>query len=112
MKIILFLSRAVFFPAVLVTFLLFQALILMPQVSLAAAVETVTNTNNAGAGSLRQAIANVDSGGTVNFNIAGPGPHTITLASQITIDESMTITGPGADVITIDAQMMGRIFNL
>ncbi|MDH4369957.1 MAG: DUF4347 domain-containing protein, partial [Nitrospira sp.] len=50
------------------------------------ATYTVTNTNDAGAGSLRQAIinANVDAGtDTIDFNIAGAGPHTITLTSAL-----------------------------
>lgn len=110
MKYILSLNRAVFFPAALVTFLLFQALILMPQVSLAAAVETVTNTDNMGAGSLRDTIANVDLGGTVNFNIPGPAPHTIILTSQININKSMTINGPGPDMLTISGNNSNRIF--
>ncbi len=41
----------------------------------------VTNTNDSGAGSLRQAIldANVSDGDAlITFNIPGPGPHTIT----------------------------------
>lgn len=78
----------------------------------AAPVETVTNVNDMGAGSLREAIANVDSGGTVNFNIPGPGPHTIVLATEIVIDESMTIEGPGADTVRISGNDSVRIFNI
>ncbi|MCA9169585.1 MAG: DUF4347 domain-containing protein, partial [Planctomycetales bacterium] len=58
---------------------------------------TVTNTNDSGAGSLRQAILNANSlGGTdiINFNIAGTGLHTINLASALP-----SITG----VVTINA---------
>ncbi|WP_367848130.1 cadherin domain-containing protein [Rhodoferax sp. WC2427] len=50
------------------------------------ATYTVTNTNNTGAGSLRQAItdANANAGtDTINFNIAGTGVHTITLSSAL-----------------------------
>ena len=60
------------------------------------ATYTVTNTNNSGAGSLRQAItdANTHAGAdAINFNITGTGSHTITLSSalpaisgQVTID--------------------------
>lgn len=55
------------------------------------ATYTVSNTNDSGAGSLRQAItdANGNAGAdSINFNIAGTGVHTITLASALP-----TITG-------------------
>jgi hypothetical protein len=57
---------------------------------------TVTNTNDSGAGSLRQAIldANALAGAdSITFNIAGAGVHTITLTSAL---PSIT------DVISID----------
>ncbi len=58
---------------------------------------TVTNTNNSGAGSLRQAIldANALAGtDTITFNIAGAGPHTINLLSALpTITGSVMIDG-------------------
>jgi hypothetical protein len=64
---------------------------------------TVTNTNDSGAGSLRQAMldANATTGADViNFNIAGTGVHTITPATQLpTITSPVTINGysqPGA----------------
>ena len=60
------------------------------------ATYVVTNTNNSGAGSLRQAItdANNNAGAdTITFNIAGTGTHTIapttalpTITEQVTID--------------------------
>ncbi|MEZ5596734.1 MAG: LamG-like jellyroll fold domain-containing protein [Pseudomonadales bacterium] len=58
---------------------------------------TVTNTNDSGAGSLRQAILDANANGgadIIQFNIAGTGSHTITLASALP-----TITGQ----VTIDA---------
>ena len=55
----------------------------------------VTNTNDSGAGSLRQAIldANANTGAdTIVFNIAGTGAHTINLTFALpTISESITI---------------------
>lgn len=58
---------------------------------------TVTNTNDSGAGSLRQAIsdANALPGlDTITFNIAGAGVHTINVASALpTITDSIVIDG-------------------
>lgn len=52
------------------------------------AVFTVTNTNDSGSGSLRDAIqqANGSSGSdSISFNIPGPGPHTILLSSPLPV---------------------------
>jgi CSLREA domain-containing protein len=62
-----------------------------------AATFTVTNTNDSGAGSLRQAIlnANANAGADlINFNIAGSGVQTIAPSSQLpAITESVIIDG-------------------
>nr|WP_161501586.1 cadherin-like domain-containing protein [Rhodopirellula sp. SM50] len=59
------------------------------------ATYTVTNTNDSGAGSLRQAIldANVNGGAdTIDFNIAGGGIHVINLSSALpTISDTVVI---------------------
>ncbi|MCA9423135.1 MAG: DUF4347 domain-containing protein, partial [Nitrospira sp.] len=61
------------------------------------ATYTVTNTNDAGANSLRQAIIDANANGgadTITFSIAGAGPHTITLLSALpTITEAVLIDG-------------------
>ena len=75
---------------------------------------TVTNTNDSGAGSLRQAIldanANVGATDTIDFNITGSGTHTISLLSALpditdsVILDATTQTGyTGTPVIEIDA---------
>ena len=78
-------------------------LLSMAAAPLVAATFTVTNTNDSGVGSLRQAIldANGAAGAdTIAFNIPGPAVHTIMPASQLpTIDEPVTLDGytqPGA----------------
>ncbi len=79
---------------------------------------TVTNTADSGAGSLRQAIvANDNSAGGTNsiqFNIAGPGPHTITPASPlpsithpVVIDATTQPGYAGTPLIELDGQNAG-----
>jgi len=78
--------------------------------------QVVTNTSDSGAGSLRAAVtaANVG-GGTITFNIPGPGPHTITLTtvgntafgnSALAVTNTITIDGAsdpdGAIIIDAD----------
>ena len=68
----------------------------MQTVTAGAPTLVVTNTNDSGAGSLRQAILNANaSTGTVDtiaFNISGSGPHTIVPLSALpTITDPVTI---------------------
>ena len=77
----------------------------------------VTNTNNSGAGSLRQAItsANALAGADmIQFNIAGGGVQTINLTSalpviteQLTIDGSSQPSWAGAPLIRVDGASAG-----
>src|SRR5271156_3047786 len=61
-----------------------------------AAVITVTNLNDTGAGSLRNAISTHASGDTINFNLSG----TITIDSELPgVNDTLTIDGSGQTVI-------------
>jgi len=62
--------------------------------SVLAATLIVTNTNDSGAGSLRQAIADSASGGTIGFDLSLAG-QTITLTSRLIIDKGLIIDGSG-----------------
>jgi hypothetical protein len=77
-----------------------------------AATYTVTTLNDAGVGSLREAIvdANASAGAdTIVFDAGLTG--TITLASDFpNITEDLTITGPGEDDLTIDGVASHRPF--
>src|SRR6056297_2751849 len=75
----------------------------------AADAVTVTNNSDFGAGSLRQAILDVDTGGTINFDNALSG-DVITLSSEITINKSLTIQGLGADKLSVSGNNSNRIF--
>jgi len=80
--------------------------------SVLAATFTVTNTNDTGPGSLRQAIldANATPGpDVIVFNITGTGPYVITpgTGGLPSIDEALTINGysqPGATIGTMAAR--------
>ncbi len=77
-----------------------------------AATFTVNNLNDSGFGSLRDAIAqaNANPGAdTIGFTVTG----TILLTSgQIAINGPLSIVGPGAASLTIDANANSRIFSV
>ncbi len=61
--------------------------------------QVVTNNNDSGPGSLRQALNDLGSGEEITFD----ADYTITLASRITIDKSLTMTGRGAQNTIVQA---------
>jgi hypothetical protein len=78
----------------------------------AAATIAVTNTNDAGPGSLRHAIASAAWGDTVDVQLSGC-PCTITLTSgEIVIDKTLTLVGPGANMFTVSGNNASRIFRV
>ena len=98
-----------FYLLVIAALLAGVALGLSPVPLAQAATITVTNTNDSGAGSLRQAIADAGAGGTINFAVTG----TITLTGgQLTINKNLTISGPGADQLTISGNNASRVFGI
>src|ERR687884_202200 len=97
--------------SLLASFALALSLLLSERVTLRhahAASFVVTNTNDSGAGSLRQAILdanNTPGADTITFNIPGSGVATISPDSELpNITEAVTINGysqPGADPNTL-----------
>ena len=77
----------------------------------------VTNNADSGPGSLRQAILDACPGSTITFDMNQVvSPITLT-SGQLTIDKDLTITGPGANVLTVrrstDPKTASfRIFNI
>ena len=66
-----------------------------------AATITVTNTNDSGPGSLRQALTDANDGDTIQFDPALNG-QTITLTSgELVVADSITISGPGPNSLTV-----------
>src|SRR3954471_4069197 len=83
-------------------------------------VDTLADTVdfNDGHTSLREAIfaTNTVAGAdTINFapSLTANGPATILLKQgELKITDALTINGPGASVLTIDASQLSRIFNI
>ena len=70
----------------------------------------VSNTNDNGPGSLRQALVDANDGDTIDATgVSG----TITLTSgQLLVDKSVTINGAGADVLALDGNATSRVFQI
>ena len=73
----------------------------------------VSNTNDSGAGSLRQAVADVDPGGNISFAAALNGQTILLAGNDITISKNLTIDASSlADGITISGNNSSRIFRI
>ncbi len=79
------------------------------------AIFTVTNSDDSGSGSLRQAILEANatpSADTIDFD-AGLNGQTITLTSgELQITDDLTINGLGADELTVSGNNASRVFNV
>src|SRR5262249_17512587 len=79
----------------------------MTMMSSHAATITVTNTNDSGPGSLRQALAVAHDGDRITFAVSG----TITLTSgALVVAKNVTISGPGANQLSIDGNQANYVF--
>ena len=78
-----------------------------------AATFSVTNTNDSGAGSLRQAVIDANANPGLDDIAFSSVSGDITLTSgQIEITDSINISGPGAQVLTVDGNNVSRIFSI
>ena len=74
-----------------------------------AAPIVVSNTNDSGTGSLREALATANDGDAISFGVTG----TVTLTSgELLVNKSVTITGPASDNLTVDGNHASRIFHV
>lgn len=77
-----------------------------------AATFTVTNLNDSGTGSLRQAILNANSNpgsDTIAFQTDLSGIIFLT-SGEMNITGSLTINGPGANILAVSGNNLSRIF--
>ncbi len=68
----------------------------------------VTNTNDNGSGSLRQALAIANDGDTIDAT--GISGAISLISGELLVDKSVTINGAGADVLAVDGNAAGRVF--
>jgi hypothetical protein len=73
---------------------------------------TVTNTNDSGPGSLRQAVADANDGDTINFDVSLKGQTIALTSGELVIDKSITITGPGSDQLAVGVQNFQYTFRI
>jgi hypothetical protein len=72
----------------------------------------VTNTNDSGPGSLRQALADANDGDTIQFDPALNG-QTITLTSgELVVADSITISGPGPGLLAVSRDSQSSNFRI
>lgn len=75
-----------------------------------AAVLAVSNCNDSGSGSLREAVAAAADGDTVDLSTLMCGTITLTSGAITVAQSSLSLTGPGADELAIDGDLNDRVF--
>ena len=79
-------------------------------------IHTVTNTDDSGPGSLRQALSDAQSGDSVTFSPSLNGQAISLTSGELTILSDISIIGPGADLLAVERSAMAatqfRIFNI
>lgn len=78
-----------------------------------AATFEVTNTNDSGAGSLRQAISDANANqfsDRIVFNLPGSGPHTIQLNGELQVNSSVEIAGPTDESVAVRGNGSSQVF--
>ena len=86
-----------------------MAVVCAGAISAHADIITVTNTNDSGPGSLRQALRVAIDGDTINFAVTG----TIVLTSGgLPVNKNVMISGPGKDQLSIDGNQALLVFGI
>jgi hypothetical protein len=77
-----------------------------------AATIEVSNTNDAGVGSLRDAVAAAIAGDSIVFSSSTDGTAILLTTGEIPIGVSLTIVGNGASNTVLSGSMLGRVFSI
>src|ERR1044071_2971273 len=77
-----------------------------------AAIITVTNINDSGPGSLRQALADAQDGDTIQFDPALNGQSIPLTSGELVIDKNITISGPGSNLLTVSRSQGAPAFRI
>jgi len=85
------------------------ALICSLGISAYADIITVTNTNDSGPGSLRQALADVNDGDTIEFAVTGMIGLT---SGELVVNKNITISGPGAENLAVNGNAKSTVFHI
>ncbi|HUD84238.1 MAG TPA: hypothetical protein VMQ67_12075, partial [Candidatus Saccharimonadales bacterium] len=97
----------------LFSFVILPAAVFLGSASLIeAATYEVINTNDSGAGTLRQTVLVAVSGGDTIVFAPSLNGQTITLTSgEITVKTNLTILGPGSGLLTVSGNNASRVFD-
>ncbi|MGB0177995.1 MAG: hypothetical protein ACPF9D_12570 [Owenweeksia sp.] len=77
-----------------------------------AAVIQVSNTNDAGAGSFRQAVLDAASGDTITFSILTNLSTIVLTGGEVAVDKDLYIDGNGTALTTLSGDNANRILNI
>lgn len=73
---------------------------------------TVTSSADAGAGSLRQALADAATGDTIAFDASLHGSTIALTSGELSVMRGLTVNGPGPSLLALDGGGVSRIFHL
>ena len=76
--------------------------------ALPANIIVVTNTNDSGSGSLRDALAIANDGDTIDAT--GVSGTILLTSGELQINHNVTINGPGAGSLTVNGNATSRVF--
>lgn len=78
-------------------------------VSVRATTIIVTNTDDNGVGSLRQALAIANDNDTITFAVTGA---IVLTSGELLVDKTITVAGPGLENLAVDGNANSRVFHI